>query len=90
MGSHVPQSSVFPRDGAMAAAGDCSCDLSSSHGQGGSQPDGQALSPAFSWECGATADLCKWRSQDQCKWPAAAQWHMTMVIVLPELLNFLF
>lgn len=30
MGSHVPQSSVFPRDGAMAAAGDCSCDLSSS------------------------------------------------------------
>lgn len=81
----------------MAAVLDYSCDLSRAaqpseqlRVQGGSQPDGQARSPDFSCECGATADLYKWRSQDQCKWPAAAQWHMTMVIVLPELLNFLF
>lgn len=52
--------------------------------------DGEALSPDFSCESRATADLCKWRSQDQRKWQAAAEWLMTMVIVLPELLNFLF
>lgn len=54
------------------------------------QPDGEALFPDFSCESRATADLYKWRSQDQCKWQAAAEWRMTMVIVLPELLNFLF
>lgn len=52
-----------PRAGAVAAAVDWSCDLSwesrgaaQLHGQAAPQPDGQARS-AFSWECGATADL---------------------------------
>ena len=37
------------------------------------QSDGEALSPNFSCEFRATADLYKWRSQDQCKWQAAAE-----------------
>lgn len=56
-----------PRAGAVAAAVDWSCDLSwesrgaaqpkeQLHGQAAPLPDGQARS-AFSWECGATADL---------------------------------
>jgi len=48
------------------------------------------LSPNFSCGFRATADLYKWRSQDQRKWQAAAEQHMTMVIVLPELPHFLF
>lgn len=54
------------------------------------QPDGETLSLYFSCGSRTTADLYKPRSQDQCKWQAAAEQRMTMGIVLPELLNFSF